>query len=147
MGGTLDVAPATIGVLLHLDHGHPVGVDLGAHLVRRTLAFGHVGRAALGRPQRVLVDVFVVHHQQEALGGRALIQRERMHAVVMHADAGRLGLGRHRQILAPFGRAVVKRRTPGHQHLGGIARRHHHGVAARTGNRLEGQRQRRLGHP
>ncbi len=107
-----------------------MGIDLGAHFIGRTLAGIRIGRAALGCPQRILIDVFVVHDQQEVAGGRVVAQGEVVHAIVMHADGVELDLRRHRQILAPLGCLGIERRAPRRQHLCGIPLGNHDCIRA-----------------
>ena len=78
--------------------------------------------------QQSLVKIFVVHDQQAMIGiVRAGRQREKMHAIVMHARLHGLvrgGIGRIRFERWPIGYRIA----PCKKYPRRVTRRHHHGV-------------------
>ena len=145
VGGVVSHTPAAVLILRHAHDGHAVGIDLGSHFVGRTRAAVGIGRATVRRPECALVDVFVVHREQEIARRGFLAQREVVHAVMVHAHGVGLDFGREHQALVERRGRCVDRRAPGNEYLRRIARGHDHGILLGTGDRLESQHHRR-GH-
>ncbi len=127
-----------------------MGIDFLAHLLDRALAVDIGGRA--GRVQGGGVDVLEVDRQQAVF--RAAVDREEVHAVMVHAHGvGLVGRG-VAAVGLPWVGVAVQWRAPGRQHVGAVAGGNHAGVGTRAGDGLEAQCQfrhlwfgdRRLGH-
>jgi hypothetical protein len=116
--------------LADLDHADAVGCDFLAHLVG--VADAADGDRAV-RMHGVLVDVFVVHHQQAVLVAITVAHarhREVVHAVVVHADLLFL-LGAGVQTAVEIGRITAgERLAPGQDRFGDVAFGDHDGVVA-----------------
>lgn len=104
-------------------HASAVGVDLFAHFFDRTHT-ANQGRAS--RVQGLRVDVFVVDRQQ-AVGGAA-VDREEVHAIVVHAHRVGLVGGGVAAVAFPRGCVAVQRRAPRGQDVGGVAGGHGAGI-------------------
>src|SRR5690606_20643511 len=78
--------PYAITVMFNVYHGKPVSYDYIADLIRRAGAVRIDGCPA--RMDGALVDVLMVHHQKtfsRTVTTTLLIDREKMHAIVVHA--------------------------------------------------------------
>jgi hypothetical protein len=104
----------------------------------RTFSSGVQRLDAVGVQQR-LVGVLVVHHEQAALA--AGVEREEVHAVVVHAGLHGLVVGAVARV-GREGRHAARDaggRAPGVEHLPFVLGRHHHAVAQRGGHAGEAE--------
>ena len=116
-------------------HAGAVGVDLFADFFGRALAVDVSGRA--GGVQGCRVDVFKVDGQQAVFG--AAIDREEVHAVMVHAHCiGLVGRG-VAAIGLPRVAIAVQRGAPRRQHIGAVACCDDTGIGARAWDGLEAQ--------
>lgn len=119
-----------------------MGVDFLAHFIGDgALAIDH-GRA-IGVQQR-RVDVFMVEHQQamvadvSAAEAELRVDREEVHAVVVHADLFGLVLGAVAGVVEEARITAADRGTPGYEGRRLVAGGHPDGIGAAAGEGFEG---------
>ena len=121
VSGARQYRPLAIQAAAYFHHGNAVGVDFLAHFFGAAAFAGHQGRA-IG-VQQGCIDVFVVEYQQAViafLAAALCVNREEMHAVMVHAQLLGLILGAVAAIVQVSRVVAGDRRTPGDKGRGAV---------------------------